>query len=161
MLTMLNWALRWRASAYHKASLAAFLCLSLAFASGQEPSPPIDDSAPPPKAHKQAPPEPAPSPNTASGQSKGATTPQTTPAQTTPAPSPAGTGTQTPVPQVTLGLVTNAFVDTDIKVAVSESAAQAGVTVIVDDTIKEQNISIEFKSTPIEDVLDRLALFVG
>lgn len=59
------------------------------------------------------------------------------------------------------GVVTNAFVDTDIRVALSESASQAGVTVIADDSIKSMNISVEFKSTPIREVLDRLALFVG
>src|SRR3989442_8187825 len=84
-----------------------------------------------------------------------ATSPQT-PAQTTPQ-----TPAQQPPPQLTPGFVTNAFVDTDIKVAISESAAQAGVTVVVDDSIKPLNISVEFKNTPIRQVLDRLALFVG
>jgi len=82
------------------------------------------------------------------------------PAQTLPAVKPA-VQPQAPLPLTTPGLVTNAFVDTDIKVALSESASQAGVTIIVDDSIKEQNINIEFKATPIREVLDRLALTVG
>jgi type II secretory pathway component GspD/PulD (secretin) len=59
------------------------------------------------------------------------------------------------------GRVTNAFVDVDIKTAIAESANQAGVTVIIDDSVKDRTISMTFRDEPFESVLEKLVLTFG
>ena len=59
------------------------------------------------------------------------------------------------------GLVTNVFVDAEIKSVINDVSSLAGVTIIGDDTIKEQTVSIEFKNEPIDSVVEKLALIAG
>ena len=59
------------------------------------------------------------------------------------------------------GTVSNLFVDAEIKSVFNDVATMAGVTIIADDTIKEQTISIEFKNEPVEAVVEKLALVAG
>jgi type II secretory pathway component GspD/PulD (secretin) len=63
--------------------------------------------------------------------------------------------------QTVPGTVTNSFTGEDIRSALSQVGLSANVTIIADDTIKEQNITIDFKNDPIEGAIDKLALMVG
>jgi type II secretory pathway component GspD/PulD (secretin) len=74
---------------------------------------------------------------------------------------PAEQKSATPKVATTNGLVTNLFVDTDIKAVINEVASLAGVTIIADETVKEQSISIEFKNEPIESVVEKLGMVAG
>jgi type II secretory pathway component GspD/PulD (secretin) len=44
---------------------------------------------------------------------------------------------------------------------INDVSSLAGVTIIADDTIKEQTVSIEFKNEPIDSVVEKLALIAG
>ena len=80
-------------------------------------------------------------------------------------PTPQKPAEQKPVPAPKVasanGSVTNLFVDTDIKTVINEVASLAGVTIISDESVKEQNISIEFKNEPIESVVEKLGMVAG
>ena len=81
---------------------------------------------------------------------------------TTPASKPAEPKAPTPSKAAPAnGLVTNLFVDADVKSVINEVASLAGVTIIADETVKEQSISIEFKNEPIESVVEKLAMVAG
>ena len=59
------------------------------------------------------------------------------------------------------GLITNLYDSQDIRSVISDVASQAGVTIVADDTIKEQNITLEFKDTSLDSALNTLALMSG
>lgn len=84
--------------------------------------------------------------------------PVTPPVTTTPA-------SQTAQPQVQSqtipGTVTNSFTAEDIHSAINQVGLAAGVTIISDDSIKDQNITIDFKNDSIESAINKLALMVG
>ncbi len=69
--------------------------------------------------------------------------------------------TTTPKTASSDGTVTNTFTGEDIKQVMSEVGALAGVTIVSDDTVKEQNITIEFKGDSIEVAVEKLALMAG
>ncbi len=58
-------------------------------------------------------------------------------------------------------LVTNVFVDSDIKQVLSDIASVAHVVIISDDSVKPQNISIEFNKEPLDTALEKVALSGG
>jgi type IV pilus assembly protein PilQ len=51
--------------------------------------------------------------------------------------------------------VTNVFTDTELKQALSDVAAQSGVTIVADDTV-QGTVSATLKDTPLEDALNML-----
>ncbi|HEY3267070.1 MAG TPA: type II and III secretion system protein [Armatimonadota bacterium] len=58
-------------------------------------------------------------------------------------------------------LVNNVFTDTDIRTVFSEVASQVGVTIIADDSVKSQNINVEFRNDTVEGAVEKTALFGG
>ncbi len=69
-------------------------------------------------------------------------------------------GETAPEPTETeLGLVTNTFIDTDLRQALSDIAAQTGITIVPDDTVQGM-VSCDFENTPFEDAL-RVVLMAG
>ena len=66
-----------------------------------------------------------------------------------------------PKPPVSNGLVTNQYDGQDIKSVISDVASLAGVIIVPDETVKEQNISVEFKNATIDYALDTLSLMAG
>ncbi len=90
--------------------------------------------------------------------------PDAKPAEEKPAPKSADqkTPAATPVKGApTNGLVSNVFVDAEIRSVINDVSSLAGVTIIGDDTIKEQTVTIEFKNEPIDSVVEKLALITG
>lgn len=57
--------------------------------------------------------------------------------------------------------VTNVFVDTDIKQVLADIAGVAHVVIISDESVKPQNISIEFNKEPLDTALEKVALSGG
>lgn len=124
---------------------------------------PTKDGPPPTKPAQNPPPQnpPAqgPPPNNGDqkvGDTKGSTTtaPTVVPTVVTTQPQ---VQPQTAVP----GTVTNTFSSEDIKQVMSDVATGAHVTITPDDTIKEQNVTVEFNNDPIDDVVDKLAIMAG
>lgn len=139
----------------------------------QTPAQSLPHQTPPPQ--KQAPAKAGSTPTITSGTTSGPVIPTVVTQQdvhpTTPTPStssPAPTTTQpAPPPQTTAsavppaGTISDTISGEDIKQVMSEVSVLAGVTIIPDDTIKEQNISIDFKADPIDDVVNKLASMAG
>jgi len=75
------------------------------------------------------------------------------------------TDTKTAKPAVKVGgssgLVTNLYDSQDIRSVISDVASQTGVTIVADDTVKEQNITLEFKDATLDSALNTLALMAG
>ncbi|MHB1462740.1 MAG: LysM peptidoglycan-binding domain-containing protein [Armatimonadota bacterium] len=71
--------------------------------------------------------------------------------------------TDVPMPTVKKNqpLVTNVFMDSDIKQVLSDIASVAHVVIISDDSVKPQNISIEFNKEPLDTALEKVALSGG
>ncbi len=67
----------------------------------------------------------------------------------------------TPVVKKNQPLVTNVFMDTDIKQVLADIASVAHVVIIADDSVKPQNISIEFNKEPLDTALEKVALSGG
>lgn len=59
------------------------------------------------------------------------------------------------------GYVTNVYTDADIHSVFSDVGLQAGVTIVTDDSIRDQNVSIEFKNEPVDLAVQRLAMMIG
>ncbi|MDR3690840.1 MAG: hypothetical protein P4L46_15790 [Fimbriimonas sp.] len=59
------------------------------------------------------------------------------------------------------GLISNQYDGQDIKSVISDVASLAGVIIAPDETIKEQNISVEFKNATIDYVLDTISMMAG
>jgi type II secretory pathway component GspD/PulD (secretin) len=78
-------------------------------------------------------------------------------------PAPATTMTTAPpaIQQAIPGTVTNSFTGEDIHSAINQVGLAAGVTIITDDSIKDQSITIDFKNDPIEVAINKLAMMVG
>ncbi|HAW50610.1 TPA: hypothetical protein DCX16_06650 [bacterium] len=63
-------------------------------------------------------------------------------------------------PALQKGFVTNVFIDTDIREAINELSTQAGVKVIMDDTVRGL-VNIEVIDIPFEEALDQIMLQTG
>lgn len=86
-----------------------------------------------------------------------------TPASATtppPPPSPINMPSQTAT-QAIPGAVTNSFSGEDIHSAINQVGLAAGVTIVADDSIKDQAITIDFKNDPIDSAIGKLAMMVG
>ncbi len=59
------------------------------------------------------------------------------------------------------GLITNLYDTQDIRAVISDVSSLAGVVIVPDDTVKEQNISVDFKNATVESALDTLSLMAG
>ncbi len=68
---------------------------------------------------------------------------------------------QAPKPTASNGLITNLYDSQDIRSVISDVSSQAGVTIVPDDTVKEQNITVEFKDATLDSAMDTLALMAG
>lgn len=76
-------------------------------------------------------------------------------AQTTPAPPPAITPDTVPALSANAGLITNIFSDTDLKQALSDVSAQAGVAIVADSTV-QGTVTADLKELPLEKALEML-----
>jgi type IV pilus assembly protein PilQ len=83
----------------------------------------------------------------------------TAPAGATAAPSPSARDAAAAAPAAQG--ITNVFTDTDIREVYSELASQAGISIIVDDSVKPSNISVEFKNDTVPQAIEKVALFSG